>query len=73
MSETSLTDEIMMALRDKLNDPSLYCTVLDAKAGSTAVPQEDLYCSPLYVDPNQLKWRVHTKWEFYRTLLLLLF
>jgi len=55
MSETSLTDEIMMALRDKLNDPSLYCTVLDAKAGSTSVPQEDLYCSPLYVDPNQLK------------------
>ena len=56
MSETSLTDEIMMALRDKLNDPSLYCTVLDAKAGqSTAAVQEDLYCAPIYCDPNQIK------------------
>lgn len=59
MSETSLTDEIMMALRDKLNDPSLYMSVMDAKLSPTyeAVTrktEEDLYCSPLYSDPLQL-------------------
>ena len=56
MSETSLTDEIMMALRDKLNDPSLYCTVLDAKGGGAGgtVKEEDFYCAPIYSDPNQI-------------------
>ena len=67
MSETSLTDEIMMALRERLNDPSMYCTVLDAKGGgfsgslmpsggtSSSKPQEEeLYCAPIYCDPNQL-------------------
>ena len=58
MSETSLTDEIMMALRDKLNDPNLYMAVADAKLSPTyesAVrKEEDLYCSPLYSDPLQL-------------------
>ena len=59
MSETSLTDEIMMALRDKLNDPNLYMSVMDAKLspGYEAVKEkkeEDLYCSPLYSDPLQL-------------------
>ena len=58
MSETSLTDEIMMALRDKLNDPNLYMSVMDAKLspGYEAVTkkEEDLYCSPLYSDPLQL-------------------
>merc|ERR1711970_962275 len=64
MSETSLTDEIMMALRDKLSDPNLYMSVLDAKPSgnhstSTAKKppgalEEDLYCSPLYSDPLQL-------------------
>ena len=59
MSETSLADEIMLALRDKLNDPNLYMSVLDAKAaGSSPVPAspvkveaEDLYCAPVYSDP----------------------
>jgi len=55
MSETSLTDEIMMALRDRLNDPSLYCTVMDAKAGGvgggSALANEDLYMAPIYNDP----------------------
>ena len=58
MSETSLTDEIMMALRDKLNDPNLYMAVADAKLSptyETAVRKEDdLYCSPLYSDPLQI-------------------
>jgi len=58
MSETSLTDEIMMALRDKLNDPSLYCTVMDAKGAGPAPKgdhkEEDLYCAPIYSNPNQL-------------------
>ena len=58
MSETSLTDEIMMALRDKLNDPSLYMSVADAKLSpsyETALrKEEDLYCSPLYSDPLQI-------------------
>ena len=65
MSETSLTDEIMMALRDKLNDPTLYCTVMDAKeadksggtdkAGAAAGgTEEGLYCAPIYSDPNQI-------------------
>ena len=67
MSETSLTDEIMMALRERLNDPSMYCTVLDAKGGgfnSSFKPaptglqdkpqEEELYCAPIYCDPNQL-------------------
>ena len=59
MSETSLADEIMLALRDKLNDPNMYMSVLDAKAaGSSPVPAspvkvevEDLYCAPVYSDP----------------------
>ena len=60
MSETSLADEIMLALRDKLNDPNLYMSVLDAKAaGSSPMPAspvkvepaEDLYCAPVYSDP----------------------
>ena len=59
MSETSLTDEIMMALRDKLNDPNLYMSVIDAKTSSPTYEasrkEEDLYCSPLYSDPLQLK------------------
>ena len=64
MSETSLTDEIMLALKDKLNDPSLYMSVLDCKAGVGSptpasplkeVVQEELYCSPLYSDPLQLQ------------------
>lgn len=63
MSETSLTDEIMMALRDKLSDPNLYMSVLDAKSptnhstSTTKKPvrlDDDLYCSPLYCDPLQL-------------------
>jgi len=58
MSETSLTNEIMMALRDKLNDPSLYMSVIDAKLSPTyeAAPkkEEDLYCAPLYSDPLTL-------------------
>ena len=64
MSETSLTDEIMLALRDKLNDPSMYMSVLDAKAGldsptpaspvKALVKEEELYCSPLYSDPLNL-------------------
>ena len=59
MSETSLTDEIMMALRDKLNDPNLYMAVADAKLGPTyetalRKEEEDLYCSPLYSDPLQI-------------------
>ena len=62
MSETSLTDEIMMALRDKLNDPSLYCTVMDAKGAGPAPKgdhkEEDLYCAPIYSNPNQLTWTV---------------
>jgi len=55
-SETSLTDEIMMALRDKLNDPNLYMSVMDAKFSSSdpSKKEEDLYCSPLYADPLQL-------------------
>jgi hypothetical protein len=55
-SETSLTDEIMLALRDKLSDPSNYMSVLDAKAGempASPVKEEELYCSPLYNDPLQ--------------------
>lgn len=59
MSETSLTDEIMMALRDKLNDPNLYMSVIDAKTSSPTYEasrkEEDLYCAPLYSDPLQLK------------------
>lgn len=51
VSETSLTDEIMMALREKLNDPTLYCTVLDAAKARRG--EEDLYCAPIYSDPNQ--------------------
>lgn len=58
MSETSLTDEIMMALRDKLNDPNLYMSVIDAKVSPTyeaiSKKEEDLYCAPLYSDPLQL-------------------
>ena len=58
MSETSLTDEIMMALRDKLNDPNLYMSVIDAKLSPTyedsSKKEEDLYCAPLYSDPLQL-------------------
>merc|ERR1712106_17453 len=55
-SETSLTDEIMMALRDKLNDPNLYMSVMDAKLSPSdpSKKEEDLYCSPLYADPLQL-------------------
>ena len=57
MSETSLTDEIMMALRDKLNDPTLYMSVADARSPTyeTSKKEEDLYCAPLYSDPLQLK------------------
>ena len=57
MSETSLTDEIMMALRDKLNDPNLYMSVADAKSPTYEAlrKEEDLYCAPLYSDPLQLK------------------
>ena len=59
MSETSLADEIMLALKDKLNDPNMYMSVLDAKAaGMSPVPAspvkvepEDLYCAPVYSDP----------------------
>ena len=59
MSETSLADEIMLALRDKLNDPNMYMSVLDAKAAGTSpvpasplkVEAEDLYCAPVYSDP----------------------
>lgn len=58
MSETSLTDEIMMALRDKLNDPNLYMSVIDAKLSppseTSKKEEEDLYCAPLYSDPLQL-------------------
>jgi len=58
MSETSLTDEIMMALRDKLNDPNLYMSVIDAKLSppseTSKKKEEDLYCAPLYSDPLQL-------------------
>jgi len=56
MSETSLTDEIMMALRDKLNDPNLYMSVMDAKLSPSdpSKKEEDLYCAPLYSDPLQL-------------------
>ena len=58
MSETSLTDEIMLALRDKLNDPNLYMSVADAKLCPTYETamrkEEDLYCSPLYSDPLQI-------------------
>jgi len=56
MSETSLTDEIMMALRDKLNDPNMYMSVMDAKLSPSdpSKKEEDLYCSPLYSDPLQL-------------------
>lgn len=55
-SETSLTDEIMMALRDKLNDPNLYMSVMDAKLSPNdpSKKEEDLYCAPLYSDPLQL-------------------
>ena len=57
MSETSLTDEIMMALRDKLNDPTLYMSVADARSPTyeASKKEEDLYCAPLYSDPLQLK------------------
>ena len=58
MSETSLTDEIMMALRDKLNDPNLYMAVADAKLSPTyesvVRKEEDPYCLPLYSDPLEL-------------------
>jgi len=55
-SETSLTDEIMLALKEKLNDPSLYMSVADAKQKENMVlniplKEEELYCSPLYADP----------------------
>ena len=53
LSETSLTEDILLALRDKLQDPTLYASVLDAKISpsSEAGRQEDLYCAPLYSDP----------------------
>ena len=56
MSETSLTDEIMMALRDKLNDPNLYMSVMDAKLSPSdpSKKEEDFYCAPVYSDPLQL-------------------
>jgi len=56
MSETSLTDEIMMALRDKLNDPNLYMSVMDAKLSPSdpSKKEEDLYCAPVYSDPLQI-------------------
>ena len=42
----------MNYFREKLNDPLLYCTVLDA-AKVRRGEEEDLYCSPIYSDPNQ--------------------
>lgn len=54
MTETSLTDEIMNALRDKLNDPNLYMTVMDSVSSTEYKPppaEEGLYCAPLYSDP----------------------
>jgi len=54
MTETSLTDEIMNALRDKLNDPNLYMTVMDSVASTEYKPpplEEGVYCAPLYSDP----------------------
>jgi len=58
MSETSLTDDIMSALRDKLNDPMMYMSVADAKACASPQPaspvkvvEEEVYCAPLYSDP----------------------
>ena len=48
--------DVMLALRDKLSDPSNYMSVLDAKAGempASPVKEEELYCSPLYNDPLQ--------------------
>jgi len=45
----------MLALRDKLADPSLYMAVLDAKVVDKDVKEEDLYCAPLYSDPLQLQ------------------
>ena len=44
----------------RLNDPTLYCTVMDAKAGVVGVGagaevEEELYTAPIYNEPAPVK------------------
>ena len=43
--------DLLFIFSEKLNDPLLYCTVLDAAKARRG--EEDLYCAPIYSDPNQ--------------------